>query len=67
MYAPYTDKTLMRNFLAYSMSNMLGHWAAHCRFAEVIINGNYVGIYVFMEKLNAIVGGLISRNWVVVI
>ncbi|HNP21941.1 MAG TPA: CotH kinase family protein [Panacibacter sp.] len=51
MYAPYTDKTLMRNFLAYSMSNMLGHWAAHCRFAEVIINGNYVGIYVFMEKI----------------
>lgn len=51
MYAPYTDKTLMRNFLAYSMSNMLGHWAAHCRFAEVILNGNYAGIYVFMEKI----------------
>ncbi|MBS1947882.1 MAG: CotH kinase family protein [Bacteroidetes bacterium] len=51
MYAPYTDKTLMRNFLAYTMSNNLGHWAAHCRFAEVVLNGNYIGIYLFMEKI----------------
>src|SRR6185437_2439779 len=51
MYAPYTDKTLMRNFLAYTMSNNLGHWAAHCRYVEVILNGEYVGIYLFMEKI----------------
>ncbi|MBG9377527.1 CotH kinase family protein [Panacibacter sp. DH6] len=51
LYAPYTDKTLMRNFLAYTMSVNLGHWAAHCRFVEVILNGNYAGVYVFMEKI----------------
>jgi hypothetical protein len=51
LYAPYTDKTLMRNFLAYTLSNELGHWAAHCRFAEVVINGDYKGIYVFMERI----------------
>ncbi|MBS1745949.1 MAG: CotH kinase family protein [Bacteroidetes bacterium] len=51
LYAPYTDKTLMRNFLAYTISNSLGHWAAHCRFVEVVLNGNYIGIYVFMEKI----------------
>jgi hypothetical protein len=51
MYAPYTDKTLMRNFLAYTMSNSLGHWAAHCRYVEVVLNGQYIGIYVFMEKI----------------
>ena len=51
MYAPYTDKTLMRNFLAYTMSNNLGHWAAHCRYVEVVLNGQYVGVYVFMEKI----------------
>src|SRR5204862_281233 len=38
LYAPYTDKTLMRNFLAYTLSNEMGHWAAHCRFVEVVIN-----------------------------
>ncbi len=51
LYAPYTDKTLMRNFLAYTISNELGGWAAHCRFVEVIINGDYKGIYVFMERI----------------
>lgn len=51
LYAPYTDKTLMRNFLAYTMSRELGNWAANCRFVEVMLNGNYIGIYVFMERI----------------
>ena len=51
LYAPYTDKTLMRNFLAYTMSNELGRWAAHCRFVEVVVNGDYKGIYVLMERI----------------
>ena len=51
LYAPYTDKTLMRNFLAYTISNELGRWAAHCRFVELVINGDYKGIYVFMERI----------------
>jgi hypothetical protein len=51
LYAPYTDKTLMRNFLAYTMSNEIGRWAAHCRFVEVVVNGDYKGIYVFMERI----------------
>jgi hypothetical protein len=51
MYAPYTDKTLMRNFLAYTMSRELGWWAANCRFVEVVINGDYKGVYVFMERI----------------
>lgn len=51
LYAPYTDKTLMRNFLAYTMSREMGHWAANCRFVELVLNGDYKGIYVFMEKI----------------
>ena len=51
LYAPYTDKTLMRNFLAYTMTNEMGRWASHCRFAEVILNNEYIGIYVFMERI----------------
>lgn len=51
LYAPYSDKTLMRNFLAYTMSREMGRWSANCRFVEVILNGNYIGIYVFMEKI----------------
>jgi hypothetical protein len=51
LYAPYTDKTLMHNFLAYTISNELGHWAAHCRYVEVVLNNNYVGVYVLLEKI----------------
>ncbi len=51
LYAPYNDKTLMHNFLAYNMSNEMGNWAAHCRYVELILNGEYKGIYVFMEKI----------------
>lgn len=51
LYAPYTDKTLMRNFLAYTMSRELGRWAANCRYVELVVNNDYKGIYVFMEKI----------------
>ncbi|ULQ53664.1 CotH kinase family protein [Flavihumibacter fluvii] len=51
LYAPFTDKTLMRNFLAYTMSRELGRWASNCRFVEVVLNGDYKGVYVLMEKI----------------
>lgn len=51
LYAPYTDKTLMRNMLAYTMSRVMGHWASGCRYVEVVLNNAYVGIYVLMEKI----------------
>jgi hypothetical protein len=51
LYAPYNEKTLMHNFLAYTLSREMGHWAANCRYVEVVINGDYKGIYVLMEKI----------------
>lgn len=51
LYAPYTDKTLMRNFLAYTIAAETGHWASHCRYVEVVVNGDYKGVYIFEEKI----------------
>ena len=45
LYAPYNEKTLEHNFLAYTISREMGHWAANCRYVEVMINGEYRGIY----------------------
>jgi hypothetical protein len=56
LYAPYTDKTLMRNVLAYTISRELGNWASHTRYVELVVNGEYRGIYVFMEKIKRNVG-----------
>lgn len=51
LYAPYSDKTFMRNVLVYSLYLQMGHWAPRCRFVEVLLNGDYRGIYVLMEKI----------------
>lgn len=51
LYAPYNEKTLMHNFLAYTISRQMGHWAANCRYVELVLNGEYAGIYVLMEKI----------------
>ena len=51
LYAPYSDKSLMRNVLAYQLSWDLGRYASRTRFCELVLNGDYVGIYVLMEKI----------------
>lgn len=53
LYAPYTDKSLMRNFITYHLSNEIEQYASRCRFLELIINGQYRGVYVLMEKIKA--------------
>lgn len=51
LYAPYNEKTLLHNFLAYAVSREMGYWAANCRYVELVLNGDYKGIYVLMEKI----------------
>jgi hypothetical protein len=59
LYAPYTDKTLMRDVLAYEMHGNMGHYSVRTRFVEVFVDASrgrlamsdYVGIYVFEEKI----------------
>jgi len=47
----YSDKSLLRNYLAYNLAMDLGRYASRTRFCEVVINGDYKGLYVFMEKI----------------
>jgi hypothetical protein len=49
--ANYTDKSLMRNVMAYQVWQNLGHYATRYHFVEVILNGQYEGIYIFSEKI----------------
>ena len=59
LYAPYVDKSLMRDVLGYELSNQIGRYAARTRFVEVFLNDsrrkltqrNYLGLYVFEEKI----------------
>ncbi|HEX5043853.1 MAG TPA: CotH kinase family protein [Candidatus Polarisedimenticolaceae bacterium] len=59
LYAPYTDKTLMRDALAYKWSNDIGRYAVRTRFVEVFLRtaagpvsaADYAGVYVLEEKI----------------
>jgi hypothetical protein len=58
LYAPYPDKTLMRDVLAYELSNKIGEYAPRTRFVEVFVSysgkvslRDYMGVYVFEEKI----------------
>ncbi len=51
LHAPYSDKSLLRNFLAYELARDMGHYSSRTRFCELVINGDYKGLYIFMEKI----------------
>ncbi len=51
LYAPYSDKSLIRNILIYDLSRDMNRYASRSRFVELNINDTFQGVYVFMEKL----------------
>ncbi|HOT98022.1 MAG TPA: CotH kinase family protein [bacterium] len=51
LYASYDDQSLMRNVLAYRISNEIGRYAPRVQYCELVLNNNYRGVYVFMEKI----------------
>ncbi len=59
VYAPYSDKSLIRNYLSYDWSNQIGMWAVDTRLCELfyktgtgaLTSGHYHGVYVLMEKI----------------
>ena len=51
LYAPWSDKSLLRNVLIYNLSNDMGRYAPRSRYVELYLNNEYRGIYVLMEKI----------------
>jgi len=49
--APYTDKSLMRNVLIYNMARDAGRYASRSHYFELVLNGDYRGVYVLLEKV----------------
>ena len=47
------DQTGMRDVISYELSEKLGQYAPRRVYCEVMINGSYNGLYVFMEKIKA--------------
>jgi len=59
LYAPFEDKTLMRDVLAYELSNRMGRYAPRTRYVELFAHDSqsplslrdYAGVYVLVEKI----------------
>ena len=51
LIAQYKDKSLMRIPITYDFTRKMGDYAPRFRFVELMINGEYRGIYLLMEKI----------------
>lgn len=45
------EPSLMRDYLCYNLSRMMGEYASRTAYCEVMLNGNYIGLYVLQEKI----------------
>ncbi len=51
LYGPYSDKSLMRNKLTFDLFAQTERYSSRTKFVELVLNGQYHGVYVFMEKV----------------
>ena len=47
------DPSLLRDYLSYDISRKLGNYASRTQYCEVVLNGDYKGLYIFQEKIKA--------------
>lgn len=45
------DKSLIRDYLTYDLARDIGNYASRGRYCEVVVNGDYKGLYILGEKL----------------
>ncbi|MBQ9845549.1 MAG: CotH kinase family protein [Oscillospiraceae bacterium] len=58
-HAPYIDRSLIRNYIAYTLQSQLNGWSPKCQFAEVFVDTpdstlsmeDYQGVYLIVEKI----------------
>ena len=50
--ATYNDKTLIRETLTYDLNRQMSrYYTPRYRYCEVVLNGNYDGVYILFEKI----------------
>ena len=47
------DPSLIRDYLSYNLSRQIGNYATRTAYCEVVINGEYKGLYILQEKIKA--------------
>lgn len=47
------DPSLIRDYLSYNLSRQIGEYATRTAYCELVINGEYKGLYILQEKLKS--------------
>ena len=53
LHGPFLDKTLIRNYMCYNIAGEIMDYAPNVRFCELILNGEYKGVYLLCETITA--------------
>lgn len=51
LHNPYSDKSLIRNALSYTLARQIFDYAPRTRMVEVMLNDEYQGVYLLTEKV----------------
>lgn len=51
LHGPYSDKSLLRNVLAYHIGTKTGEYTPRTRLCELYINEDYRGLYMLTERI----------------
>src|SRR4051812_5202733 len=49
--ALYQDKSMLRDDIAFKIYRDMGHYSSRSRFFELIVDGDYRGVYELLEKI----------------
>ena len=51
LHAMVIDKSQIRIPMSFYMSQQMGHYASNWRYVEVVLDGDYRGVYILVEKI----------------
>ena len=51
LLAPYNDVSMLRDPLAFHLWREMGHWGPRTTMVELVMDGEYHGIYIFCEAI----------------
>lgn len=52
LHGPFLDKTLIRNYICYNLAGEIMEYSPNVRFCEAFLNGEYIGVYLIVEKID---------------
>ncbi len=53
LHGPFLDKTLIRNYMWYNIAGEIMDYSPNVRFFELVLNGEYRGLYLATEMITA--------------